>query len=116
MAISSPDRGGNCSVFFELNGETRVISVPKAGLQSQEKKRPKAEAGNKRQIAAMMPGVVGKIHVEVGDIVKEGDAVITLEAMKMETTLRTEIGGIVKEVSVASGDAVESQDLLLIIE
>lgn len=116
LAISLPDKTGHCNVFFELNGETRILSILKEDLAKDMPLRPKAEKGNKFHIAAMMPGVVGEVHVKVGDLVKEGDAVITLEAMKMETTLRAEVSGPVEEILVGAGDVVETDDLLLIIE
>lgn len=64
----------------------------------------------------MMPGVVGTVHVKVGDIVKEGDAIVTLEAMKMETTIRAEASGAIERVLVAKGDVVEAEDLLVEID
>lgn len=64
----------------------------------------------------MMPGVVGTLHVKVGDVVKEGDAIVTLEAMKMETTLRAESSGAIERVLVVKGDVVEPEDLLVEID
>lgn len=116
LAISLPDAAGCCNVFFELNGETRAFSVQKKDLISDLPLREKREKGNPYQVAAMMPGVVGMLHVKVGDIVKEGDAIVTLEAMKMETTLRAEASGAIERVLVVKGDVVEAEDLLVEID
>lgn len=116
LAISLPDATGHCNVFFELNGETRAFAIQKKDLVSDLPLREKREKGNPYQVAAMMPGVVGMIHVKVGDIVKEGDAIVTLEAMKMETTLRAESSGAIERVLVVKGDVVEANDLLVEID
>ena len=116
LAISQPDKSGHCSVFFELNGETRAFSILKEELAKDLPLREKREKGNPYQVAAMMPGVVGSIHVKVGDIVKEGDAIVTLEAMKMETTLRAESSGAIERILVVKGDVVEADDLLVEID
>ena len=116
LAISLPDQTGHCNVFFELNGETRAFSIQKNDLVKDLPLREKREKNNPYQVAAMMPGVVGTIHVKVGDIVKEGDAIVTLEAMKMETTLRAESSGAIERVLVLKGDVVEADDLLVEID
>ena len=53
------------------------------------------------------------INVSVGQIISEGDTVLVLEAMKMETDIRANISGTVSEVSVQAGDAVKVGDVLL---
>ncbi|PWD86112.1 pyruvate carboxylase [Ignatzschineria cameli] len=116
LAISLPDATGHCNVFFELNGEIRAFSIPKNELASDLPLREKREKGNPYHVAAMMPGVVGTVHVKVGDIVKEGDAIVTLEAMKMETTIRAEASGAIERVLVEKGDVVEAEDLLVEID
>lgn len=116
LAISLPDATGHCNVFFELNGETRAFLIQKDELATDLPLREKREKGNPYQVAAMMPGVVGTLHVKVGDVVKEGDAIVTLEAMKMETTLRAESSGAIERVLVVKGDVVEPEDLLVEID
>ncbi len=67
-------------------------------------------------IAVPMQGTVVKIHVAKGDIVKAGDTVITLEAMKMENAISSDIDGVVKEIKVKNKDAVSPGDVIAIIE
>lgn len=69
-----------------------------------------------QQIRAPMPGLVLSVHIEEGATVEAGDAIVVLEAMKMENELRAPGGGVVKAVHVAKGDAVGKNDLLVEIE
>lgn len=72
--------------------------------------------GNKDIIKAPMPGSIVKVIVESGQKVKEGEPLIIVEAMKMETTLYSSIDGIVKELNTQAGEQVDSDKVLLIIE
>ncbi|HEY6452983.1 MAG TPA: pyruvate carboxylase [Steroidobacteraceae bacterium] len=112
---SEPHEDGTRTVFFELNGQPRSVRVVD---QSQKPKRPpqrKIEAGNPRHIGAPMPGTVATISVAVGQHVKRGDVVITLEAMKMEAAVRAEVDGEVEEVLVRPAMAVDAKDLLAVL-
>ena len=63
-----------------------------------------------------MPGTIIKVNVAEGDKVKEGEAVIVVEAMKMETNLYTRITGTVTKVNAKEGDRVDSDTVLVVIE
>ena len=69
-----------------------------------------------RELRAPMPGLVIDIRVKAGDAVQKGDAVIVLEAMKMENVLKAAGEGIVKSIEVAKGVSVEKNQVLLIFE
>jgi biotin carboxyl carrier protein len=60
-----------------------------------------------------MPGVVSRVGVAAGDAVRETQPLLTLEAMKMETTVSATRTGVVSEVHVKAGDQVEAGDLLV---
>jgi biotin carboxyl carrier protein len=60
-----------------------------------------------------MQGTILSVKVSEGDEVKEGDIVATVEAMKMETEIKADHGGEVKEIFVEEGDAVETGDLMM---
>jgi acetyl/propionyl-CoA carboxylase alpha subunit len=62
---------------------------------------------------APMSGKVLAVHVAPGDAVSEGDALLTMEAMKLETKLLAEVDGIVEEVRVNEGDQVQGGELLV---
>ncbi|MEO6164613.1 MAG: acetyl-CoA carboxylase biotin carboxyl carrier protein subunit [Candidatus Binatia bacterium] len=67
-------------------------------------------------IEAPMVGKVLKIEKQVGDRVEEDDVVIVMEAMKMEIPVVAPTGGVVKEIKVAPGQAVEAEQVLAVIE
>jgi propionyl-CoA carboxylase alpha chain len=65
---------------------------------------------------ARMPGKVIDLRVAAGDVVRAGDTLLVLEAMKMEHPMTATEDGVVVEVRVALGDQVESGALLLVVE
>ena len=74
------------------------------------------ESEDIENIVPPMPGTIIKVNVAVGDKVNEGDAVIVVEAMKMETNLYTRITGKVTKVNAKEGDRVDSDTVLVVIE
>jgi biotin carboxyl carrier protein len=64
-------------------------------------------------LVAPMPGLIVRVNVQVGDHVQSGQAVIVMEAMKMENDLRTQSSGIISGVRVKPGDAVEKGAVLV---
>jgi biotin carboxyl carrier protein len=67
-------------------------------------------------IRAAMPGTVMTIKTRVGDTVKQGDVLLTLETMKMENPIKSSKAGKIKEISVLPGKFVNVGDMLMIIE
>ena len=74
---------------------------------------PKAPADAGGSLRAPMPGMVLAILVEVGQRVNKGDALLKLEAMKMEHTIRTAADGVVEAIYFASGETVAADTLLV---
>lgn len=72
-----------------------------------------AGAGGGGDVRASMPGRVVRLPVPVGGQVAKGAVVAVLEAMKMENDVKAPIAGVVSEIAVAEGDAVEARALLL---
>jgi biotin carboxyl carrier protein len=68
------------------------------------------------QIKAPMPGMVIKVHINVGDTVNKGDKILIIEAMKMENAVSSPISGVVKTVNAIEGKGVEKDELLIEIE
>ena len=116
QAISETNEDGEVKVFFELNGQPRVIRVPNRLVKSQTAQRPKAEEGNPAHIGAPMPGVVASVVVSAGQQVREGDMLLTIEAMKMETGIHTERDAVIKAVHVHPGGQIDAKDLLIEFE
>ena len=65
------------------------------------------------EIKAPMPGLVLDVKVNEGDAVKKGDAILVLEAMKMENNIKSPTDGIVKKIHVKKGMAVEKNQVLI---
>ena len=60
------------------------------------------------ELASPLPGYVAKVHVGAGDAVKAGDAVVTLQSMKMEIPVTAEADGTLQEVLVNEGDEIDT--------
>ncbi|NNC38491.1 MAG: pyruvate carboxylase [Hyphomonadaceae bacterium] len=116
LAVSETGEDGNAKVFFELNGQPRTIRVPDRSVQNLAPRRPKAEDGNSSHVGSPMPGHIGTVSVTLGDKVEAGDVLLTIEAMKMETSIHADHSGTVKKVHVEPGASVDAKDLLIEIE
>ena len=116
QAESEAGEDGEVKVFFELNGQPRVIRVANRLVKDATVQRPKAEAGNANHIGAPMPGVVASVGVKEGQKIKAGDLLLTIEAMKMETGLHAERDATVKAVHVQAGGQIDAKDLLVELE
>ena len=68
------------------------------------------------EIKAPMPGLIVKFNVEEGQVVKVGDSLVIIEAMKMENEIRSKTAGTVKKIFRAARDSVDRDALLLVIE
>ncbi|AMY70079.1 pyruvate carboxylase [Frigidibacter mobilis] len=104
---------GEAKVFFELNGQPRVIKVPNRMVKAKTAARPKAAEGNPAHIGAPMPGSVASVAVSVGQKVAAGDLLLTIEAMKMETGIHADRPATVKAVHVVPGAQIDAKDLLV---
>ena len=69
-----------------------------------------------KMLLCPMPGLIVKLDVAVGDEVQEGQALCTIEAMKMENILRAEKKGIVTKVNAAAGDSLAVDDVIMEFE
>ena len=116
MTIAETDEEGQVKVFFELNGQPRIIKVLNRAAAVTIVARRKAEDGNPLHVAAPMPGSISIVAVRAGQDVKAGDVVATLEAMKMETVLHAPSDGKIAEILVAPGQQVDARDLLMRLE
>ena len=69
-----------------------------------------------KMLLCPMPGLIVKVDVEVGQEVQEGQALCTVEAMKMENILRAERKGIVSKINAAAGDSLAVDDVIMEFE
>ncbi len=114
-----------------LDGQTCTVAIKKEGksieifykgdlfsfeIPSARDKSSLENASGVDKISAPMPGRVVKVLKKVGDIIKEGDGLIVVEAMKMESELKSSIDGKVSEISVKDGDTVDLGAHLITVE
>ena len=116
LTTGDANEHGERKVFFELNGQPRHVAVTDAAHEGAAHARRMAEPGAPGQVPAPMPGMVGKVEVEAGQTVAEGESLMSIEAMKMETGISAPIAGTVKEIVAPAGTQVESGELLIVIE
>jgi len=107
VAFVGPDRvwvdGDEIGLAID---DERAVAAGRAGGRS---------ADARQEIRAPMPGLLKRVHVVVGAEVGEGDALVTLEAMKMENELRASHAGTVTQVAAGEGTKVEGGTLLIVI-
>jgi pyruvate carboxylase len=115
VAVSDGLDDGTRTVFFELNGQPRSVKVPDRSHVAVKPPRRKADLTNPSHVAAPMPGTVATVPVSQGGRVSRGDVLVTIEAMKMETTVRADRDGTVAEVVTHAGEKVDSKDLLVVL-
>lgn len=108
---TDPDENGIRKVFFDLNGQTRVIEVKDQSYKVTKAINPKAESDN--QIGAPLQGRLAETRVKAGDTVTEGQPLFVIEAMKMETTVSSPMAGTVKRVYLETGAMVEQDDMIV---
>jgi pyruvate carboxylase len=111
--VGTADKEGRRIVSYELNGMPREALVADKSIAPKAKSRMKADAADALQLGAPIPGMVTALAVSVGSKVAKGDRLVTLEAMKMQTTIYAQHDGVVAELAVAVGDSVDAGDLLV---
>jgi pyruvate carboxylase len=116
QTVGEPHADGTRTVFFELNGQPREITVRDRSLDVKQAARPKADPNQPGQVGAPIPGVVSTVAVELNQKIEKGDRLLVMEAMKMQSTVYAPVAGTVKQLLVQPGGHVEAKDLLLVIE
>lgn len=137
LPVSSDWRPGKTHALFNIDGETLGIKVDNLGnalrlrwkaadlkvnirsprIAELAKLMPiKLPPDTSKMLLCPMPGVVTAVLVSEGDQVEAGQALATVEAMKMENTLRAEKGGVVKRVAAAAGQSLAVDELILEFE
>ena len=93
----------------------KPAAAPAAAPKSEPKANSQEPTANGQQIKSPLPGSVIKVLVSVGQAVKKGDTLLTLESMKMENAIMAENDGVVKQIAVSAGQNVMQDDLLIVL-
>jgi len=110
---------------IEVNGTTYEVEIQREVKQTKTptlvrkvmpdkgKQVEKKEGGATLPVVAPLPGTIMEISVKVGDIVKKGDTLLIMEAMKMENNVLAEKDGVVEIINVRPNDSVLQGDVLI---
>ncbi|OOM81913.1 2-oxoglutarate carboxylase small subunit [Clostridium puniceum] len=118
IEIGKLDAEGNRTLDFEINGNRREIKIKDKteriiGNSREDNISKMADTDNKLEIGASIPGTIIKVLVNEGDEVKEGESLLVIEAMKMETNIVAASAGTVEVVLVQEGQQVKTGELLM---
>ena len=113
-AVSEPDEKGMRQVIVTVNGQVRPLTIRDENAESTVAEVEKADASNPGHVAAPFAGVV-TITASVGDKVKEGDPIATIEAMKMEASISAPADGTIERVAFTQATKVEGGDLVAVV-
>jgi pyruvate carboxylase len=111
-AIGEADDKGMRTVMATMNGQLRPVFVRDLSVSVQVKAAEKADPTKPGQVAAPFSGVV-TLQVEEGNTVEAGQAVASIEAMKMEAAITAPVGGIVRRVAIPATQQVDAGDLIV---
>ena len=99
--------------------EVEAVDEVKGSVEAPVRKEVKetvSQSEGKKQIQAPIAGKILDVTVNVGDMVKEGQTVARIEAMKLENEIQSAFDGRVTEILVKTGDDVRNKDVLIILE
>jgi len=113
LTIGEPHPDGQRTVFFELNGRPREVDVLDKSIRAEQPTRVKADPAKSEQVGSPLPGLVTAVAVSEGTVVRKGDRLLVLEAMKMQSTVYAPMDGTVAKVLAHAGQQVEAKDLLV---
>ena len=100
-----------------LNGVSYSFTIESPISYRRRKYLEKYKKANKIEVVvAPMPGKIVELLVEEGAQVKEGEAILILEAMKMQNEIIAQVSGKIKKINVKAGDSVTKDDMLMEIE
>ncbi len=113
ISIGQPQADGTRIVYFELNGQAREVVIKDESIKATVVSKIMADPHNENHIGASMPGTVIKVLVKKGEKVEKGDHLMITEAMKMETTVQAPFSGVIDDIYVSNGEAIQTGDLLI---
>ncbi|GMM37781.1 pyruvate carboxylase 2 [Saccharomycopsis crataegensis] len=116
MTAISDAAEGKKAVYYEMNGELRKVTVDDKNSKVEKVVKPKADAHKPGDVGAPMAGVIVEVKVHKGSVVKKGQPLCVLSAMKMEMVISAPHDGTVGDVLVKDNDNVEAADLVCVVD
>lgn len=120
-SVESQSVASNGVYTITVNNQSYVVKVDEGGElthvapAASANNAPVPNAAEGENLAAPLSGNIWKIHAAAGDEVTEGDVLLILEAMKMETEIRAPRAGVISVIEVNEGDAVQVGEALLVL-
>jgi pyruvate carboxylase len=114
QSVSEPDERGLRTVMCTVNGQLRPVQVRDVSVAVDVRQAERADVSAPGQVAAPFAGVVS-LGVEVGQQIDPGATIATIEAMKMEATITSPVGGTVERLAIGAQQQVEGGDLLIVV-
>jgi len=116
LSAGKPDENGIVTLFFKVNGQTRNVLVKDRSIEVENKQHQKIDKDEPKQIGAPLQGSIREIMVKKGESVEKNQALFTIEAMKMETTVTANVAGKVASIEIDSGEMLHADDLVIVLE
>ncbi|MEW9124984.1 MAG: pyruvate carboxylase, partial [Thermotaleaceae bacterium] len=118
VEIGKVNNEGYRSLAFEVNGNRREIEIldKASNVLTTVSTTTMADPSNNLEVGASIPGAVTKVLIQEGDTVEEGQSLLIVEAMKMETNVTASVSGTVDKIMVKQGQQVKSGELLLVLK
>ncbi|GAA2016219.1 pyruvate carboxylase [Microbacterium ulmi] len=113
-AIGEPDSSGIRTVMTTLNGQLRPVYVRDRSIKVDKVAAERADTSKPGQVAAPFAGVV-TLKAREGDVVKAGQPIASIEAMKMEAAITAPVEGVVERLAISQTQQVAAGDLLVVI-
>ena len=113
-SIGEANEEGIRRVSFLVNGQTRDIDTRDRSVATDRQEAERADPARPGHVGAPFRGVIN-VSAAVGDVVEAGDTVALIEAMKMESSISTPVGGTIERIAVIDGASLEGGDLILVV-
>jgi pyruvate carboxylase len=114
QSISGPDDRGMRTVMCTVNGQLRPVQVRDESIAVDVRQAERADVSAPGHVAAPFAGVVS-LAVDVGQEINPGTVIATIEAMKMEASITSQVGGTVQRLAIGAQQQVEGGDLLIVV-
>jgi pyruvate carboxylase len=116
LAVGEANEDGIADVFFEVNGQPRMMQIRDRRAAKAKTALQRAEASNPAHLASPLTGIVGNVAVKQGQHVAAGELLMSIEAMKMATNIYAQRDCAISDVFVTPGIAVSAGDLVMLLE